>query len=216
MLGKPEFAEKNSVCSQSYLYAKFDSEVEAKNFIKYLKTKFFRTLVASIKISQSAPNRVYRFVPIQDFTDSSDINWNCNIDLIDQQLFKKYGISDEEQNYINEKIKYDDVEKYSINDKIEVSIKKDEKIIASGIYQYGKLTVLKGSVLVNEIKTKTLLNMVNIEQKSKDIVNLKYENNHTYDNPSRAATVILGQNSNGYDVWKDSSGKSLNVLLNRR
>lgn len=105
VLGKPEYAPKNSVCSQSYLYAKFNTEIEAKNFIKYVRTKFFRLLVSSIKISQSAPNRVYKFVPMQDYTNNSDIDWSKDITEIDKQLYKKYDLSEEEINYIESMIK---------------------------------------------------------------------------------------------------------------
>jgi len=35
VMGDPEYAPKNSVCSQSYLYSAFKTEQEAKNFIKY-------------------------------------------------------------------------------------------------------------------------------------------------------------------------------------
>ncbi len=216
VLGKPEFADKNSVCSQSYLYAKFESEIEARHFIKYIKTKFFRTLVAAIKISQSAPNRVYRFVPMQDFTNNSDINWDSNIDIIDQQLYKKYGITIEEMNYIDENIKYDEMEKYSNNEKIEVFIKRNGKNIASGEYFNGTLKVLKGSELIQNITTKSLQSMVIAERKLNCIDNYKYIESHLYDNPSRAATIILGQNSNGYIEWKDKDGNSLNDILERR
>lgn len=90
VLGKPEYAPPHSVCSQSFLYAKFSSENEAKNFISYLKTKFFRALVAAVKISQAAPNKVYRFVPLQDFS----VQWT------DKILYKKYLLSESQINYI--------------------------------------------------------------------------------------------------------------------
>jgi hypothetical protein len=95
VLAQPEFAPENSVCSQSYLYAAFDTELEAKNFIKYLKTKFFRILVSAMKITQSAPRRVYRFVPLQDFNEE----WT------DEKLYDKYNLSQEERNFINNKIR---------------------------------------------------------------------------------------------------------------
>lgn len=62
VMGEPEIAPKNSVCSQSYLYSAFDTVIESIHFIKYIKSKFFRAIVSSIKITQSAPSRVYRFV----------------------------------------------------------------------------------------------------------------------------------------------------------
>lgn len=105
ILGEPICAEDNSLCSQSYLYAAFESPEENKNFYKYLKTKFLRALVASIKITQQASNNVYRFVPIQDFSDSSDIKWNKTINEIDRQLYNKYNISEKEITYIESMIK---------------------------------------------------------------------------------------------------------------
>lgn len=108
VLGKPILTEKNSVCSQSFLYVPFKTREEASNFLKYLKTKFFRVLVASIKTTQSCPNRVYQFVPIQDFTDKSDINWNNEIEKIDEQLYLKYNIEQSTADYINCNIEYFD------------------------------------------------------------------------------------------------------------
>lgn len=95
VLGKPEYFEPNSVCSQTFLYAAFGSEQEARNFISYLKTKFFRVLVSACKISQHAPSKAYRFVPIQDFKKA----WT------DQALYTKYALSKEEITYIEETIK---------------------------------------------------------------------------------------------------------------
>lgn len=105
ILGQPIFGGKNSVCSQSYLYVAFDSEEEATNFLKYLKTKFFRALVLAMKITQSAPKRVYKYVPLENLRDSSDINWNASIENINDQLYKKYHLSLDEIGFIEEKIK---------------------------------------------------------------------------------------------------------------
>lgn len=90
VLGKPEYAPPHSVCSQSFLYAKFATENEARNFILYLKTKFFRALVAAVKISQAAPNKVYQFVPLQDFS----VSWT------DEKLYSKYSLSASQIQYI--------------------------------------------------------------------------------------------------------------------
>ena len=90
VLGKPEYAPPHAVCSQSFLYAKFSTEKEAQNFILYLKTKFFRALVAAIKISQAAPNKVYQFVPLQVFS----VSWT------DAKLYSKYLLSDSQTQHI--------------------------------------------------------------------------------------------------------------------
>ena len=95
ILGQPELAPKKSVCSQTYLYAKFDSSAKARNFITYLKTRFFRILVSACKITQHAQDRVYRFVPIQDFSEE----WT------DAKLYAKYGITKDEQKFIESMIK---------------------------------------------------------------------------------------------------------------
>lgn len=95
ILGQPEYAPANSACTQSYLYAAFCSEEEAKNFIAYYKTKLFRVLVLASKISQHTPSKNYRFVPIQDFSRS----WT------DAELYAKYGLTDDEIAYIEATIK---------------------------------------------------------------------------------------------------------------
>ncbi|MCF0210176.1 MAG: Eco57I restriction-modification methylase domain-containing protein [Bacteroidales bacterium] len=94
VLGYPELAPVNSVCSQSYLYAKFDTPYEAANFISYMKTKFFRILVSAIKITQACPQKAYRFVPKQDFSKP----WT------DEELYAKYNLSDEQIEYIESKL----------------------------------------------------------------------------------------------------------------
>lgn len=105
VLGVPLYAPAPSVCSQSYLYIAFDTETEARNFLKYLKSKFLRILVSARKITQHATNRVYCFVPMQDFTNTSDIDWSKSIPEIDTQLYAKYGLSDDEIKFIESMIK---------------------------------------------------------------------------------------------------------------
>ena len=95
ILGIPELAPAGSVCSQTYLYAAFDSELEAKNFVTYYKTKFFRALVCARKITQDAYASTYRFVPLQDFSKP----WT------DAELYEKYGLDDEEIKFIETTIK---------------------------------------------------------------------------------------------------------------
>lgn len=105
ILSNPIVAPKGSVCSQTFIYARFSSAVEAKNFARYLKTRLFRLLVSARKIDQHAPSKVYAFVPMQDFTASSDINWSRPIPEIDAQLYAKYGLTEAEQKFIESLIK---------------------------------------------------------------------------------------------------------------
>lgn len=94
ILGVPEYGGKGSVCSQTYLYATFDSESEARNFIAYLRTRFFRLLVSAIKITQHAQSSVYQFVPMLDLKRK----WT------DEELCAKFGI-EEYKDYIESMIK---------------------------------------------------------------------------------------------------------------
>ena len=104
VLGKPIIASKHSVCSQTYLYVAFDTNAEVENFIKYYKTRFVRFLVSIFKIDQHAPARVYHYVPVQDFTNNSDIDWTRSAEEIDDQLFDKYKLSEEERDFIKQRI----------------------------------------------------------------------------------------------------------------
>lgn len=94
VLGMPEMASPNSVCSQSYVYISANNKNEAQNIMRYLKTRFVRFLVSAIKITQHAHADVYRFVPIQDFSKS----WT------DAKLYKKYNLTKDEIAYIESSI----------------------------------------------------------------------------------------------------------------
>lgn len=105
ILGQPIFSHSNSVCSQSYLYVAFDTDLEAENFLKYIQTRFLRVLVSASKVSQHAMSKVYRFVPKQDFSAESDIDWSKSVEEIDAQLYAKYHLSDDEIRFIESMIK---------------------------------------------------------------------------------------------------------------
>lgn len=105
IIGIPEIAFADSVCSQSYLYVAFGTKTEAENFAKYLHTKFLRVLVSASKVSQHAMSKVYRFVPAENFTADSDVDWNKSIPEIDAQLYAKYGLTAEEIDFIESMIK---------------------------------------------------------------------------------------------------------------
>lgn len=97
-----------TVCTESYIAVGIElnlGEISANNLSKYLKTKFARYFHSLGKASQDATAKTFKFVPLQDFTDNSDINWNKSINEIDEELFIKYGLSDEEKEYIRNKIK---------------------------------------------------------------------------------------------------------------
>lgn len=101
----PVLSTPAELCTETFLeIGPLDSELEAANLIKYIKTKFFRCLVGIQKQTQHTTQKVYRFVPLQDFTSKSDIDWSKSINEIDSQLFKKYNLSSKEIDFINTNI----------------------------------------------------------------------------------------------------------------
>lgn len=83
----------------------FDTLQEAENAMKYIKSKFARTMLGILKITQDNLPDKWAYVPLQDFTENSDIDWSKSIPEIDQQLYKKYGLSQEEIDFIESKVK---------------------------------------------------------------------------------------------------------------
>lgn len=75
------------------------------NCNNYLKTKFARMMISIRKQDQGASKEVYSFVPLQDFTPSSDIDWSKSVPEIDAQLYKKYNLTEEEIAFIEKMIK---------------------------------------------------------------------------------------------------------------
>ena len=105
-LYKGFYGEPGSVCTESYLViGPLTCKEEADRIIKYLQTRFVRILVQQRKVSQLAYKKVYRFVPLQDFTSTSDIDWTQPLPDIDQQLYKKYNLTPSEIEYIESTIK---------------------------------------------------------------------------------------------------------------
>jgi hypothetical protein len=98
--------EPNSVCTETFLIiGPFESAIEQTNCHKYIRTTLFKTLLffgrGTMQVSQS----VFRFIPLQDFTIQSDIDWSKSITEINKQLYKKYRFTNEEIRFIESMIK---------------------------------------------------------------------------------------------------------------
>ncbi len=92
----PVLATPGELCTETFLeIGKFDTLQEAENALTYLKTKFFRCLVGIRKQTQHATKQVYHYVPMQDFSKP----WT------DKELYEKYGLSQEEIDFIESMIK---------------------------------------------------------------------------------------------------------------
>lgn len=111
VLGRPFYGEPGSICSQTYLVIGFNpsrhnyTKEECINIISYIQTRFFRFLVSIKKKTQDNPSSVFHFVPLQDFTSQSDINWNNSVEDIDKQLYAKYELTENEIQFIESMIK---------------------------------------------------------------------------------------------------------------
>ena len=82
-----------------------ETNEEAEAILKYVKSKFARTMLGILKITQDNTRQTWRMVPLQDFTSSSDIDWSKSIADIDQQLYKKYGLNEKEIQFIETHVK---------------------------------------------------------------------------------------------------------------
>lgn len=105
IIGKSELGNPNMVCTETFLaIGPFNTKGESVNVQKYLETRFLRFLVGIRKLKNMTQD-TYSFVPLQDFTENSDIDWSDSIEGIDRQLYKKYGLTKEEIDFIESMIK---------------------------------------------------------------------------------------------------------------
>ncbi|CDN40567.1 restriction endonuclease [Mycoplasma amphoriforme] len=105
VLSAPELGIPGQLCTETFLeIGGFHTQKEAENLIKYIRTKFFRTLVGIQKQTQNMTQKTYSFVPILDFKSNDEINWELSVSKIDEQLYKMFELSDEEIKFIEGKI----------------------------------------------------------------------------------------------------------------
>ncbi len=81
-----------------------DTKEEAEAILKYVKTKFARAMLGILKVTQDNSKKVWKYVPMQDFTSNSDIDWSKSIHDVDEQLYKKYGLDEHEIEFIEKNV----------------------------------------------------------------------------------------------------------------
>lgn len=112
---------------------------------------------------------------------------------------------------------------YRIFDMLITDNNEDDKLylkVAGDVVAEAKVTdegfvILKGSKIVNEIKSslsKGLVNYVNKERASNDIKDNIFINDHLVSSPSMGAVIILGRNANGRTEWRNKNGKTLKEI----
>lgn len=105
-LSHPFVGEPGSIHTQTYMnFGYFNTEYEANACLKYICTRFSRCLLGVLKVTQNNPKAVWAKIPLQDFTPSSDIDWSKSVHEIDLQLYRKYGLSSEEIDFIETNVK---------------------------------------------------------------------------------------------------------------
>jgi len=96
----------NSACTDSYLVIfHSNDEIRAKNYLKYMRTKFYRALLMLSVSSINLSAEKFKFIPEQDLTLNSDIDWTKSVSEINDQLNKKYGLTPDEIVFVETKIK---------------------------------------------------------------------------------------------------------------
>ena len=96
IISTPFVGEPGTVCTETYLaIGPFATREEAENALSYMSSRFTRFLILLHKPSQNTTRHVYTFVPTQDWTK----RWT------DEELFKKYGITEEEQAFLDKVVR---------------------------------------------------------------------------------------------------------------
>ena len=105
-IAEPIIGEPNDGSTETFLsIGTLKTKLEAIYVIKYIKTKFARALFSILKKTQANTPEKWKYVPLQDFTPNSDIDWSVSVKEIDKQLYKKYGLSEEEITFIETHVK---------------------------------------------------------------------------------------------------------------
>lgn len=105
-LSNPTILEPYTGYTQSFIgIGSLKTYIEAQSTLKYIKTKFVRALLSTLKITQDNPPEKWEYIPLQDFSASSDIDWSQSVADIDRQLYAKYGLSDDEIEFIESHVK---------------------------------------------------------------------------------------------------------------
>jgi len=105
-LSSPIVSEPDVAATETFIsIGTFDTEYEANSLLKYISSKFARALLGVLKITQHLTPTVWKYVPLQDFTSASDIDWSKSVHEIDLQLYRKYGLDEKEINFIETHVK---------------------------------------------------------------------------------------------------------------
>lgn len=96
VFSKIDILPPGTICTETYLViGAFKKKEQAKNLVAYMKTRFFRFLVAQFMYSHHITKSSYLFVPLLEMSTK----WT------DELLYNRYGFTDEEIAFIESKIR---------------------------------------------------------------------------------------------------------------
>lgn len=99
-------ANPGEICTETFLLiGPFNNKLEQLNCYNYINTSFFKVLLYFGRGTMQVSQDVFRFIPLQDFTSHSDIDWSKSTSEIDKQLYAKYNLSENEVAFIEKMIK---------------------------------------------------------------------------------------------------------------
>ena len=76
-------------------FGAFDTEREAENCLKYIKTDVARAMLGTLKVTQHNQSKeVWSNVPWFDFSDYSIIDWSKSVEEIERQLYDYFNVPD--------------------------------------------------------------------------------------------------------------------------
>lgn len=106
LCGEPLCGEPLCGHTQSFIsFGSFEERATAEAAMKYIKTKFCRCMLGTLKATQHNPRSTWANVPLQNFTTAGDIDWTQSVADIDRQLYAKYGLTQAEIAFIESMIK---------------------------------------------------------------------------------------------------------------
>ena len=105
-LSSPLIAEPGTGHTDTFIsIGNFDTNAEATACLKFICTKFCRALLGTLKATQHNPSDTWANIPLLDFQDNRKIDWTLPVSEIDKTLYKIYGLSDTETEFIESTIK---------------------------------------------------------------------------------------------------------------
>lgn len=100
IMGEPGLGNTETFIS----IGKFATAFESQSLSKYIATKFVRSLLGALKTTQDVTPEKWAYVPQQDFSQNSDIDWSLSVGEIDSLLFEKYQLTKAEVAFVEERV----------------------------------------------------------------------------------------------------------------